>query len=454
MNRSMASVVALLVYASSVLLVSAEVEQWESSQQAQSWMNKLDPIQTSSPSKEEATVLIDPSKTYQSILGVGASLEHSTCWNLSQLNAALRSDVIRQIVGPQVGNGMNIMRICIGASDFIGEPFYSYDDRPDGETDLDLAHFSIEKDRAYVLPVLKEALAVNPDLLFVASPWSPPAWMKDNGSLKHGRLLRKYYAVYAQYLVKFINAYQAEGVPIYAITPQNEPDFPNRHYPTCYWSAEDQRIFIRDFLGPQLRKASVTTPIWCWDHNWNKLNFPRTILKDPKAAQYVSGAAFHLYEGKPAAQTELKEEFPEKDIFFTEGSTFQTRGAIEIIEIFRNWARTYMAWVVLLDENQKPNNGPHDATPTSIERLADNRVRYNFDHSMYGHFSRFIQRGAVRIASSEGDNNFANLVVRNPDGSIVVVVANNGVEKTISVRCGDQEFNDVIAAKTVKTYRW
>ncbi|MDP8242568.1 MAG: glycoside hydrolase family 30 beta sandwich domain-containing protein [Candidatus Hinthialibacter antarcticus] len=425
-----------------------------SSEGASVWMAPLEAIRTSSPSKKAAQIIIDPAKSFQSIVGVGASLEHSTCWNLSQLGSKARSEVIRQIVDPINGNGMNIMRICIGASDFIGEPFYSYDDMPEGETDLELKHFSIEKDRAYVLPVLKEALAINPELLFVASPWSPPAWMKDNGSLKHGRLLRKYYDVYAQYLVKFIEAYQAEGIPIYAITPQNEPDYPNKYYPTCYWSAEDQRDFIRDFLGPQLRKADLTTPIWCWDHNWNLLEFPDTVLRDEKAAQYVYGTAFHLYEGKAEAQTTFKKKFPEKDIFFTEGSTFKTDGAIEIIKIFRNWSRTYQAWVLFLDENQKPNNGPHDATPTSIERLADNSVRYNFDHFMYGHFSRFIQRGAVRIDSSAGDNNYANLVVRNPDGSMVMVVANAGPQKSFRVRCGEMEFEDVIEMKTVATYRW
>ncbi len=436
------------------LISTADVEQWQSSERDNAWMVNQAPLAASKATDSDVEIFIDESKTYQPILGVGASFEHATCWNLFQLSPEKRTQVIRQIVDPKNGNGMNLMRICIGTSDFVGEPFYSYSDLPHSETDMELEGFSIEKDKAYVIPVLREALSINPDLLFMASPWSPPAWMKDNGSLKHGRLLRKYYGVYARYLVKFIQAYQAEGIPIYAITPQNEPDFPNKHYPTCYWSGEDQRDFIRDHLGPLMKEAGQDTQIWCWDHNWNLLEFPDTVLSDREAAQYVNGTAFHLYEGKVEAQTEFKNKFPEKDIYFTEGSTFQTRGAIEIIEIFRNWSRTYNAWVIMTDENQQPNSGPHDCTPTSIERLADNSVRYNFDHFMYGHFSRFIQRGAVRVDSSKGDNNFANLVVHNPDGSMVIVVANDGKKKKIRVRAGEVEFKDVIPAKTVKTYRW
>lgn len=401
-------------------------------------------------------ISVDTSTGYQPILGIGASFEHSTCWNLMQLDPALRQETLERIVHPGNGIGMNIMRICIGSPDFTPDDFYSYSEPPEGELDLNLDHFSIDKDRAYVLPILKQALEINPGLLFTASPWSPPAWMKTNGSMQGGRMNPEYYGVYADYFVKFIQAYENEGIPIHAVTPQNEPDYPNRHYPTCHWTADEQNEFIRDHLGPAFEEAGLDVEIWCWDHNWHLLEFPRTILNDPVTAGFVDGVGFHLYEGEVEAQTELHQEFPDVPIYFTEGSTFETGGAIEIIEILRNWSRSYMAWVIVLDQYQEPNNGPHDATPTCIERLlADNTVRYNFDYFMYGHFSKFIQRGARRIDSTEGDRRFANVAFQNPDGSIVAIVANDSDEAvSFELQSGGQAINDTLAPQSLKTYRW
>jgi glucosylceramidase len=286
-------------------------------------------------STERAVVEVDLARTRQSILGLGASFEHATCENLLKLPAAQREEVIEKLVSPTAGIGMNLLRICIGTSDFVGEPYYTYDDLPEGETDPELVRFSIERDRAYVLPALKIARRKNPDLLFFASPWSPPAWMKTSGTLGTGRVRPEFYPAYARYLLKFIQAYDAEGVPIHAITVQNEPQHQDARYPTTIWTAEEQRDFIRDHLGPLFEQQKITTRIWCWDHNWNMVAFPRTILSDPQASRHVDGTAFHLYEGNVEAQSELQREFPDKHIYFTEGSVFRTTGALKLIDILR-----------------------------------------------------------------------------------------------------------------------
>jgi glucosylceramidase len=400
-------------------------------------------------------IAIDPEIQFQTIVGLGASLEHATCFNLSQLDEKTRIDTLEKIVHPQKGIGMNLMRICIGTSDFTGDPWYTYNDMPENETDFTLSTFSIEKDKTYLLPILKQALQINPDLRFIAAPWSPPAWMKTNRKLMGGQLKPECYEVFAQYLVQFIQAYEAEGIPVYALSPQNEPDYPNRHYPTCQWSGEQQRVFIRDHLGPLFKKEAIQTKILCWDHNWHLLDFPRTILNDPVAAAFVHGTAFHLYEGTVEAQTTLHQEFPDQSIYFTEGSTFRTQGAIEIIDILRNWSQSYNAWVMMLDERRQPNNGPHDASLTPIELRGDLSVRYHFDYYMYGQFMKFIARDAVRIESHESQRNFAHVAFQNPGNEFVVVVANNNrSHKPFHLAWKGKSVIDTLPPKSIGTYVW
>lgn len=436
---------------------AAEVEVWLSSEDGE---HELSPGDALSLEKDVRAwgdlVVVEPEKTYQRMLGMGASFEHATCENLAKLSPEKREEVIRKLVHPEDGIGMNLIRVCIGTSDFVGEPYYSYCDLPEGETDPDLSEFSIEKDRAYVLPAIKAAQRINPDLLFFASPWSPPGWMTTNGKMEGGRLERAWYDAYALYLVKFLRAYEAEGVPMRAMTVQNEPAHVDPNYPTCFWRPEDQRDFIRDHLGPLFDQEGITTPIWCWDHNYNFIKFPRTVLSDPGAAKYVEGTAWHFYEGEPEAMAELGEEFPEKDTFFSEGSTFWTRGALEIIGILRNGARSYNAWVIMLNEKRQPNRGPHFASPTCIVLDSETlEVTYRFDYFMYGQFMKFIQRDAVRVAATPGDGDFDCVAYHNPDGTLVLVAANNSNRTDrFVVQCGGRAFRAALPAKSVGTYRW
>jgi glucosylceramidase len=287
------------------------------------------------------TIHVDDTVRYQSVLGLGSSLEHSTCYNLSLLSSDQRERVIESLVHPEQGIGMNLMRICIGTSDFAPGPFYTYDDLPPGQQDPRLEHFSIERDREYVLPVLKAAQRLNPALRFFASPWTPPPWMKTNGRFGGGSLRPACYPCFARYLARFIEAYRPEGIEIHALTIQNEPEFGPETYPSCRWTAMQQRDFIRDHLGPLFEARGIRTLIWGYDHNFNHPGFPSTILRDPNAARYVAGSAFHLYEGKPSAMSRLHREFPAKSIYFTEGSVYGAKGGVEIIEYLRNCERAH-----------------------------------------------------------------------------------------------------------------
>jgi glucosylceramidase len=280
--------------------------------------------------------------------------------------------------------------------------------------------------------------------------------MKDSGQMCGGRLLPQYYAAYARYLARFVQAYEAEGIPIYAITIQNEPGVNETTYPSCEWNGEQQRDFIKQSLGPVFKEHGVKALVWCFDHNFNNVAFPQAILRDPDAAQYVDGAAFHFYEGKPEAMGAFAREFPDKSVYFTEGSTYKIPGAIKIMTFFANMARSYNAWVTVIDENGKPNNGPHNCSPTCIVLNSQTLgLEYRFDYYMYGHFAKFVKRGAVRIGSAPGTARFANVAFRNPDGTVVLIVANGERdEQTFRILCRDKTVRTSLAPQTIATYRW
>jgi glucosylceramidase len=319
--------------------------------------------------------------------------------------------------------------------------------------------------------VLKLARQKNPDLLFFASPWSPPGWMKTTGTMMGGHLLPQWYPAYAEYFVKFIRAYEAEGIPIYAVTVQNEPGVdrakakdPKWFYPSCHWTGEQERDFIRDHLGPAFRRHGLATRIWCYDHNYNVksrgddpgLAYPRVILSDPAAAAFVAGVAFHGYAGRPDGMSVFHDEFPRVPLYFTEGSVFGVRGGVELVEKLRNWASGYNAWVTLLDDSGKPNNGPFAASRTIITLDPKSlRPTEHFDFFLYGQFMKFIQRGATRVDSEGGARRLANVAFRNPDGDVVLVVVNaESRERSTYLVCGGRVAPVRLAGMSVATFVW
>lgn len=377
-------------------------------------------------------VSVDPARQFQRVLGIGYSFEHSSCHNLLQLSEADRRHALELMCHPDRGAGMNLWRLCIGTSDFTGTDWYSYDDMPPGQQDPALAHFSIARDEDLVLPVARAALDVNPEILFFASPWSPPGWMKDTGTMLGGRLLRRYYPAYADYLVQFVQAYARAGIPIHAITVQNEPGHGSTKMPTCRWTAGEERDFIRDHLGPAFERAGLrdATEIWCYDHNFGFLRrpsrHPDVVLSDPGTARHVAGVAWHHYGGKPAHVTAFHVRHPATPNYFTEGSVFGLRGGRKIATYFKNWLASYNGWVPFIDTERGPNNGPFFYTRTLLQlRVPERTIKINYDYHVVAHYAKFVRRGARRVFSEgHGKRAVTEVAFRNPDGDLVVVLTN------------------------------
>lgn len=461
---------------SSTMLVAparaeARLEWWVSTAAGDQKLAAQTAVTFASGAPAAADVLrVDPGQSFQTIVGFGSSLEPTTCFNLTQLDPQTRAETVARLVDPERGIGMNLMRISIGTPDFTGDPWYSYDDLPPGETDPEMTRFSIEKDRAYILPILRLAREQNPELRFFASPWSPPAWMKTSQSLIGGSLKPEWYAAYARYFVRFLEAYAAEGIGVSVITVQNEPgvdrsrDAPKWHYPSCRWTGESERDFIRDHLGPALRAAGLETQIWCYDHNYNVersidddpgLPYPRAVLSDPAAAEFVAGTAFHGYAGQPEGMGQFAREFPAKSVHFSEGSMFGLPGAQMIVRLLSNGAASYNAWVTMIDQRGKPNNGPFVASKTCIMLRDDRTVDYRFDYYMYGQFMKFVARGAQRIGVEVVGRDVAAVAFRNPDGELVAVVVHTGkAPRPVSIALGDRSATVELPARAVATLRW
>lgn len=456
-RRAVPTAALLLALSTAALAEGLPVESWKTREGAEAGLVAQPTLHLEPGAHADAPrIRIDPSKTHQRLTGLGNSLEHSTCHNLSLLPPDRRRAVLESLFDAEKGLGMSLARICIGTPDFTASPWYTYDDLPAGETDPGMRRFSIGKDRTYVLPMLQEALKVNPGLKFFASPWSPPGWMKTGGRIEGGAIDPRHFAAFAEYLARFVEAYRAEGIPIHALTLQNEPEYAPDTYPTCLWTAEQQRDFVRDHLGPKFRDRGITTRIWVFDHNFEHPEFPTTILSDPKAAAFVDGTGFHHYVGTPDAMSTLHGRFPSKDIHFTEGSTFGVAGSAQIATYLNNWACSYTAWVTMIDKNRKPNPGPHPCSLTTVVLDPDTRtVSYRPDYHLYGHFMKYLRPGAVRLGVQADVGVPVHTVFRNLDGSVVLVAANPGdTSRPFTVDWKGSAFATRLEAKTVATFRW
>lgn len=411
------------------------------------------------------TITIDPEQTYQTITGFGASFTDSSAWLI--WNSPHRDSIMTTLFDPRQGIGLSTVRQPIGASDF-SRSAYTYDDVPKGQTDPNLTRFSITHDEPYVLPLLRRAREINPHTTFMASPWSAPAWMKTSGELVGGSLKREHHQVYANYFVKFLQAYRDAGVPVSLVTPQNEPEFSPGNYPGMLMSAQDQADFIGGALGPAIERAGLDTRILAFDHNWDRPGYPLDVLRNSTAARYTAGSAFHCYAGEPGAQTNVHNAFPGKDVHFTECSgiktgdeartfadtlSWQTRNLI--IGATRNWAKSVVLWNLALDQNGGPTM--NCTTCTGVVTVQGNgTVTYNAEYYVLGHISKFVKPGAVRIGSNTfGQGNIENVAFRNPDGSTVLVVHNSGSgTRTFDVTSTGRHFSTSLSAGAVATFTW
>jgi glucosylceramidase len=413
-------------------------------------------------------ITLDPGATRQQILGFGAALTDAACYVLSQMPEAPRQELMHELFAPGE-MALNVCRTCIGSSDY-SRSVYSFDES--AEPDPELKKFSIDHDKAYILPILRDARKENPELFLFSSPWSPPGWMKANGSMLGGAMRKHSFEPYSRYFLKFLDAYKAEGVGIDAVTVQNEVDAEqDGNMPACLWAQEEEIEFVERFLGPALRQNGSSTKIWVLDHNYNLWGRAIGELSVPGAAEYIDGIAWHGYVGEPSAMTRVHDAFPQKNAYWTEGGpditapdyqTDFTKWAETYNGILRNWARSITAWNVALDEKGKPNLGPFPCGGVVTVDNATKKITRSGQYWAFAHYSRHIRRGARVLQTNEIGESAAETSVnpishtgfRNPDGSFVVVLANRGAEKRVQLLLGSQALEVDLPANSVHTLQW
>ena len=416
-----------------------------------------------SVSNNFSTIEVDESKTFQTIDGFGFTLTGGSVQVINQLNTQKRKELVKELFGSgQNAIAISYIRISIGASDLDAMPF-SYNDLPSGETDLNLDKFSLAPNKNDVIPMLKEILTINPNIKIIATPWSPPVWMKDNASFIGGSLQPKYYEVYAHYFVKYIQQMKAEGITIDAISPQNEPLHPGNN-PSMLMLASQQAEFIKNYLGPAFRTANLKTKIISYDHNCNKPEYPLAILNDALANEYVDGSAFHLYEGNISALSTVHDAFPNKNIYFTEQYT-SDKGDFDgdlkwhlknvVIGSMRNWSKTALEWNLANNATFGPNT-PGGCTTCkgalTIESSTD--FTRNVAYYIIAHASKFVPAGSVRIASNLSGN-LQNVAFKTPDGKKVLIVENDGdTTETFNIKDNGNWVTTSLEAGSVGTYIW
>ena len=404
-------------------------------------------------------ITVNPNTTYQSMVGFGASFTDAAAWNV--FNSPRRDEIMNALFNPSSGVGLSWLRQPIGATDF-SRSFYTYDD---GAADPSLSRFSVAHDDAYILPLVKQARALNPKLSVMATPWSAPAWMKTNNNLIGGSLSDSRVGVYADYLVKFVQAYQAAGVPISYLSVQNEPKFSPPGYPGMLMSTSQQSSIINT-LVPKLRAAGLSAKLLGYDHNWDDTDYAQAVNNG--AGGNVVGSAWHCYGGdNPSGQSIVHNAQPGKEIFFTECSgtssgtdaatfrdTLRWQGMNLAIGTTRNWARTVTTWNMALDNNHGPVIGSC-GNCTGVVTTNGGSVTYNAEYYVLGHLSKFVQPGAVRIDSTGfGEGGIQNVAFRNPDGTIVLVAVNTGGTQNFQVSFGGQSFGYSLPGGSMATFTW
>jgi glucosylceramidase len=415
------------------------------------------------PPVASPTVTLDPAKTYQVIDGFGYTLTGGSTLHLMRMSATARAAVLRELFATDSTNiGVSYLRVSVGASDLNERP-YSYDDMPAGETDPDLARFTLDPDRADVIPILKQILALNPTLKIMASPWSAPPWMKTKPDFRGGSLKRECYDFYARYLVRYIQGMRAEGIPIDALTVQNEPLHPGNN-PSMLMVAADQADFIKRHLGPAFKTAGLTTKIVCYDHNADRPDYPLAILNDPEAKPFVEGSAFHLYGGRIEALSTVHEAHPDRSLYFTEqwiGAPGNLKGDLAwhttqlIVGATRNWCRTVLQWNLASDPQYRPHTdrGGCDRCLGAITIAGDTVVR-NPAYYIIAHAAKFVRPGSVRIDSTLPAT-LPNVAFRTPSGRSVLIVLNRESRtQPFLVRCATSTFATSLPAGAVGTYVW
>jgi glucosylceramidase len=381
----------------------------------------------------DSVISVSDDERYQSIDGFGFCLTGGSAQLIVKMTPAKRAALLKELFAWDDKNiGISYLRLSVGASD-LNEFVFSYDDLPAGETDMTLAKFDLGPDKKDVIPVLKEILAINPKIKILASPWSAPVWMKDNGDTRGGSLKPEYYDAYARYLLKYVQSMKANGITIDAMTVQNEPLHPGNN-PSMLMLAPDQANFVKTAMGPVFKKAGLKTKIIIYDHNCDKPEYPISILNDPDAKKYVDGSAFHFYAGKIDALSTVHDAHPDKNLYFTEQwmgapgnfrRDFSQHISRLTIGATRNWSRNVIEWNLAAD----PQSNPHTdrgGCKTCLGGVTINQdsVTRNPAYYVVAHAAKFVRPGSTRI-SSNLLSALPNVAFKTPDKKYVLIVINS-----------------------------
>lgn len=434
-------------------------------------------------------IIIDDAQSFQTMDGFGFAMTGGSAFHLKNMSDDARAKILRELFATDGNNiGISYIRMTIGASD-LNSFVYSYDDVPDGKTDFDLKKFDLGEDKYAVIPVMKEILAINPNIKILASPWSAPKWMKVSNDVRGGALKPECYDVYSRYFVKYIQAMEKEGIHLDAITIQNEP-LNSRNTPSMPMSWDEQATFVKNNLGPAFKAAGLTTKIVVFDHNCDRPDYPLAILNDPEAAQYVDGSAFHHYRGDVNTMSAVHIARPDKNIYFTEQMVTERPGSANInitdpvkrliIGVPRNWSKNVILWNLAADKNNDPHtdNGGCSMCQGAIT-IDGNDVTRNVAYYVVAHAAKFVRPGSVRISSTntsdqtvditedeqnalikratiiERSNVLPNVAFKTPDGKIVLIVANDSrTASSVKIQYNGQFANLKLAPGAVGTYIW
>jgi glucosylceramidase len=453
---------------------SGKASVWLTDPSTKTYLAKQPPVTWKSGPAPSATagstITVDTTRKYQRMSGFGASFTDSSAWLVgTKLSAKQRETLMRDLFSRSDGIGLSFLRQPMGATDFTVNGNYSYDDMPAGESDPTLADFTIDHDRSYTIPLLKQARKINPQLTLMATPWSPPGWMKTSDTMNGGRLKPAAYQQLADYFLKFLKAYAAAGVPVRYVTPQNEPLHNTSAYPSMSLTADEAKTFINDHLAPTLRKQHLSTGILGYDHNWDVTSYPEALYTDAASAKNVTGTAWHCYAGDVSAQTVVHNDYPNEPAFQSEcsGGSWEGdeqggfAGAMDnIINGPRNWAQSIVRWNIALDGSGGPtNNGCQGCRPVvTVSQNTDGTWSYKPTADYWGlaQASKFVQPGARRVASNSfGKGDLEDVAFTNPDGSTALITYNSSTtDRTFTVRWGNRHFTHTLAAGAAATFSW
>ncbi|CAF0991196.1 unnamed protein product [Didymodactylos carnosus] len=446
----------------------SDVDIWLTDPDKSILFQKRSPMQLSfgNGSNINASIInIDETQMYQSIDGFGFTLTGGSAMHINRMKATARAAMLKELFSINDNDiGVSYLRISIGASD-LDEYVFSYNDLSrDEEADINMDQFSLAPDKTHLIPVLKEILAINPDIKIMSSPWSPPTWMKTNRNSIGGSLRPEYYNAYAKYFVKYIQEMKAEGIIIDAITIQNEPLHPGNN-PSMLMLAEEQAAFVKQSLGPAFRELGINTKIILYDHNADRPDYPITVLNDLEAKQYVDGSAFHLYGGSIDALLQVHNAHPDKHIYFTEqwvGAPGNLKGDLMwhvknlIIGATRNWSRNVLEWNLAADPYLKPHTPGGCTQCLGAITIDGNNITRNPAYYIIAHAAKFVRPDSVRIASNT-PHKLPNVAFKTPNGKIVLIVLNeNDSSQTFNICFNSNRLvvATELSAGTVGTYVW